>query len=116
MLNCRGTVWLAVLPFCLVNCAILWGVELVDISFPASGHGLMTLIISFLVVSKVSWSYDRYMKARHGLGQAFEALRELNQTCLGYTLGLDQDAMKWREEVRFDAPFVVVFHMGTTPV
>ncbi|CAJ1957969.1 unnamed protein product [Cylindrotheca closterium] len=98
VLNCRGTVWLAVLPFCLVNCAILWAVELVDISFPASGHGLMTLIISFLVVSKVSWSYDRYMKARHGLGQAFCSLRELNQTCLGYTLGLDQDAMRWREE------------------
>lgn len=44
----------------------------------------MSLIISYLVVSKVYLSLDRYMNARSCTGQAFFALRELYQLVLTY--------------------------------
>jgi hypothetical protein len=48
---------MAVLPYCVLNCAFMVIVELlaiydVKIAFSPSGHGLMTLIISYLVISK----------------------------------------------------------------
>lgn len=45
----------------------------------------MSLIVSYLVVSKVYLSLDRYMSARAATGQAFLALREMNQLQLVYT-------------------------------
>lgn len=78
-----GNVLFAVLPYCAVNCALLGVVEYVEQFFPLSfsptGHGLMTLLVSFLVISKVNLTYERFRLARHVVGSAFLRLRELNQ-------------------------------------
>ena len=72
----------------------------VDIAFSPTGHELMTLIISFLVISKVNLGYERYMAARDAIGNALSSLRELNQVVLTYA-GIDQStaANRWRIEV-----------------
>jgi predicted membrane chloride channel (bestrophin family) len=97
-----------VLPYCILNCLLMVVVELlaiwdVKIAFSPAGHGLMTLIVSFLVISKVNLTYDRYMNARHAMGFAFSALRELNQAALVYTQHVptcNKLASDWRQMVR----------------
>lgn len=78
-----GNVLFAVLPFCVVNCAVLVAVEYIEqyikLSFSPTGHGLMTLLVSFLVISKVNLTYERFRLARHSVGSALLRLRELNQ-------------------------------------
>ena len=79
-----GNVFFSVLPYCFVNVALLVAVSLLEergihLSFSPTGHGLMTLLVSFLVISKVNLSYERFRVARHSVGSAFLRLRELNQ-------------------------------------
>lgn len=89
----RNSIWSAVLPYCILNCLIMVVIELlamwdIKIAFSPSGHGLMTLIVSFLVINKVNLAYDRYMQSRHAIGHALSSLRELNQSALLYTEAL----------------------------
>ena len=73
----------------------------IKIAFSPSGHGLMTLIISFLGLAKVNLSYDRYMSCRHSMGHALSSLRELNQVAMTYTQNKNgKEATQWRQEVR----------------
>lgn len=50
-----------------------------NITVSPQGHALMSLIISFLVVSKLQLAFYRYMEARSLLGQAFAACRDILQ-------------------------------------
>jgi len=61
----------------------------------------MTLIISYLVVSKVNLAFDRYMQARTAIGNALSALRELNQLAITFTES-DRSRIgdKWRSNVK----------------
>jgi predicted membrane chloride channel (bestrophin family) len=103
------SVWCAVLPYCVLNCTIMVGVEILalygdmKIAFSPAGHGLMALIVSFLVISKVNLTYDRYMQCRHATGHALAALRELHQTALTFTATrrrpCSRAAMAWRAKV-----------------
>eukprot|EP00934_Nitzschia_sp_Nitz4_P001727 Nitzschia sp. Nitz4//scaffold291_size36643//7821//8750//NITZ4_007761-RA/size36643-processed-gene-0.26-mRNA-1//-1//CDS//3329546121//1727//frame0 len=73
-------------------------VKHVKIAFPMQGHTLMTLLISYLVVAKVNLSYERYVKARYGLGQALMSLRELHQLAISYTFrkpSAAEDMERW---------------------
>lgn len=79
-----GNVFFSVLPYCVVNISLLGAVTLLEqydihLSFSPTGHGLMTLLVSFLVISKVNLTYERFRVARHAVGSAFLRLRELNQ-------------------------------------
>ena len=73
----------AVLPLCIANCLLLALVgylrKKVDFAFSPNGHGLLTLLVSFLVVSKVNLAFDRYKAVRQFAGQGSIALRELIQ-------------------------------------
>lgn len=79
----EGNVLFAVLPFCIINGLLLALVgycrEKYKFEFSPSGHGLLTLLISFLVISKVTLSYDRYKAVRQYASQAAIALREFIQ-------------------------------------
>ena len=81
-----GSVWLSVFPYCVLNCSIMFLLEFlqefydIEFAFSLTGHQLMTLMISFLIISKVNLSYDRYMNARSSIGHALLLLRELNQS------------------------------------
>ena len=59
------------LPYCMLNCTLMIIVEVVatygvKIAFSPSGHGLMTLIVSFLVISKGKLSI-LFLNGRLGL-------------------------------------------------
>ena len=83
-----------------VEVLAMWNV---GIAFSPSGHGLMTLIVTFLVINKVNLAFDRYMQSRHAIGHALSALRELNQSALLFTdhLAANKNALasEWRREV-----------------
>lgn len=82
----EGNIFIAVLPFCIINCLLLYLVEYLeekdDFGFSPTGHGLLTLLVSFLVISKVNLAYERFRSARHFTGNAFLHLRELNQLAI----------------------------------
>eukprot|EP00546_Thalassionema_frauenfeldii_P017436 CAMPEP_0178905702 /NCGR_PEP_ID=MMETSP0786-20121207/6423_1 /TAXON_ID=186022 /ORGANISM="Thalassionema frauenfeldii, Strain CCMP 1798" /LENGTH=170 /DNA_ID=CAMNT_0020577341 /DNA_START=99 /DNA_END=607 /DNA_ORIENTATION=+ len=82
----EGNVMFAVLPLCIVNCLLLALVEYVrrryHFEFSPTGHGLLTLLVSFLVISKVNLAYDRYKAVRQYAGQGSIALRELIQMAI----------------------------------
>lgn len=91
----EGNILCAVLPFCIFNCLLL---ALVDFSrdrgafggFSATGHGLLTLLVSFLVISKVNLAYDRYWKVRTLAGDAYRQLRELVQIVVAVSMNHSQ--------------------------
>lgn len=74
---------IAVLPFCLLNYILLEVVAVLrqkyNIGFSPNGHGLLTLLVSFLVISKVNLAYDRYRAVREHAGKGSLLLRELVQ-------------------------------------
>lgn len=80
--------FLKVLPYCFLNCTLLalvaWWEVLGDttINISATGHGLMAMLVSFLVISKVNLAYERWRTARHVVGTALLRLRELHQLIL----------------------------------
>jgi predicted membrane chloride channel (bestrophin family) len=79
----EGNILCAVLPFCIANCMILGLVAyyrtLKDFGFSPTGHGLLTLLVSFLVISKVNLAYDRFRAVRKHAADVFLHLRELMQ-------------------------------------
>jgi len=82
----EGNILCAVLPLCILNCTLLWLVahyrERFKIGFSPTGHGLLTLLVSFLVISKVNLAYDRYRSVREHAGRGCMALRELVQIAM----------------------------------
>jgi predicted membrane chloride channel (bestrophin family) len=106
----NGSIWLSVLPYCILNCCLAYAVYLlktndIKLTFSASGHALMSLLVSYLVVSKVYLSLDRYMQARTFAGQTLMTLRELHQLVLTFSFAIPSDAtdsttvQKWRNKV-----------------
>ena len=102
----QRSIWPAVLPYCLLNTCFMLAVEILHkegicIAFNPSGHKLMTLIVSFLVINKVNLAYERFMQSRHVLGRALSSCRQLNQVALLYTEHLvpKEKTANWRYEV-----------------
>lgn len=98
---------MTVLPYCVLNVLLMATIQElarhdIRIAFSIQGHTLMTLLISYLVVAKINLSYERYMKARHAVGNAFSRLRELNQLSLSYTFqgsGKQESVYIWRVQL-----------------
>ena len=89
LFHVEGNILFRVLPFCIINCLLL---ALVDhfrkrdnLGFSPTGHGLLTLLVSFLVINKVNLAYERFREARHHVGNAFLQLRELNQLAICFS-------------------------------
>jgi predicted membrane chloride channel (bestrophin family) len=82
---CRweGNVLIQVLPYAIGNCILLAIVDELrkkdNVGFSPTGHGLLTLLVSFLVINKVTLAYERFRMAREHTGNAFLQLRELMQ-------------------------------------
>lgn len=82
-----GNIMFAVLPLCAINCMLLalvayYRERVNKFGFSPTGHGLLTLLVSFLVISKVNLAYDRYRVVREHAGHASTALRELVQMAM----------------------------------
>ena len=82
----KGTVWIAVLPFCLLTVAISVGIyilgedfyDVIELTFPKeSGFETLTTLLSFLVVSRVTRSYQRMWQARSMMSGCLQNGRDL---------------------------------------
>jgi len=104
-----GSVWPKVLPFCLMNVAIAAcifymkeGRFKTDLTFSDRGHTFMSLMVSFLVVSRAQIVYSRYMEARKYLSDAMRSCRELVQHMAILTLyESSKEVREWRYEVAY---------------
>jgi predicted membrane chloride channel (bestrophin family) len=96
-----------VLPYCVVNVTVYFIVTFLESHFhlhldiSSTGHSLMSLIIAYLGVSKVTLALQRYMNAKKTIGCAVLSLRELNQLAMILTENdKSEQAKAWREEVK----------------
>ncbi len=102
----HGSVWPKVLPLCLLNVlnvlAVIYmnNVYNIDISFCDKGHSFMSMIVSFLIVTRSSINYGRYMEARAGITNLIRASRELIQYAITFTrYDTSEKAKKWRSDL-----------------
>lgn len=99
--------WRKVFPLCFFNvlltCSLFYGRRVgIDLSFSGAGHTFMSIMISFLVVTRSQTVYQRYMETRHSLTDMFRSGRELVQyVCLITEDRKDEEAVRWREDVAY---------------
>lgn len=104
-----GSVWPTVLPWCLAACAetiaivLLRGFHIVDLTVSNStGHGFMSLLVSFLLVTRATITYNRFMEARQHLADLYRSSRETVQyACVLSSLNLSPPAVQWRQDVAY---------------
>lgn len=103
----HGSVWPYVLKFCLVNVALTFLVYYLqrnyrDISCDPSGHKFMSLILSFLVVTRAKITYSRFMEARSYLESSYRVCAELVQhMCVLTQEDTSEGARVWRHNVSY---------------
>ena len=105
-----GSVWPRVLPYCLANVALtavvyyLKHFAIVDLTSDPLGSRYLSLLMSFLVVTRVKITYDNYMWNARCLSQAFQAIRDLVQwTCVLTMSDTSAKAKQWRHDVAYAA-------------
>lgn len=109
-----GSQWPKVLPYCLFNVALMvllmvldrrYGYKVVEIS--NQGHTFVTLVVSFLLVSRVNMALTRYVATRDAIETMLREVRELvqNVCVLSSTLkdGRTMVAEEWRHEMAYRA-------------
>jgi len=103
----QGSVWQDVLPYCIIN-AILTLIVVVckrtdfyDFTFKDQGHSYMSMLVSFLVVTRSSIAYQRYGENGTLVSDMMMSARELVQHTVLFTRNeTDPEARKFRMEVR----------------
>ena len=86
-----GSVWGKVLPYCIANALLALSLQIlkyqfdIDLGIVDKGHTMMTLFVSFLIVSRVSISLGRYNESRGHLGVMYREGREFVQNMVVFT-------------------------------
>jgi predicted membrane chloride channel (bestrophin family) len=99
----HGSVWPAVMPHCILNTLNICGIIYldryrgIDISYSDKGHTFMSMIVSFLVVTRSSIAYSRFMESRSHLATVMKSCRELIQYAVTFTrYDTTETTTKWR--------------------
>jgi len=99
----HGSVWPRVYKYCFFNLFITMGVLYlkermgINLSFSDKGHTFMSMMVSFLMVTRSNIAYSRYMEARTELSNAMRACRELISYATTFTrYDMSADAKQWR--------------------
>ena len=102
----NGSVWPSVLPHCCVN--VLWASTIIyldriydiDLSFSDKGHTFISMVVSFLIVTRSSITYARFMEASSNLSTVMRSCRELVQYAITFTRhDSSKEAQQWRYAV-----------------
>lgn len=105
-----GSKWPTVIPYCLFNVGVMIVLTILDYQFKGQyrievstqGHTFLTLVVSFLLVSRVNIGLSRYNAARDCLGIMYRESRELIQTMCVFTADHQTPAAKaWRQELAY---------------
>ena len=98
-----GSVWPKVIGYCIFNVfnaiIVIYIREKykLDLSFSDKGHTFMSMMMSFLMVTRSNIAYSRYMEARYDLSNATLACRELISYATTFTrYDNSPGAAKWR--------------------
>ena len=99
----HGSIWPKVISYCIFNvCNTILVLYLrrkydYDVSFSDRGHTFMSMMVSFLMVTRSNIAYARYMEARMDLSNATMACRELISYATTFTrYDKSPRAKKWR--------------------
>ena len=107
-----GSKWLSVLPFCLFNVLVMITLitlrdssgQKYSIEISTQGHSFVTLVVAFLLVSRVNMALGRYQEARNALGIMYRETRELiHNVCIMSGDAQDGMAQEWRAQVSYRA-------------
>jgi predicted membrane chloride channel (bestrophin family) len=110
-----------VFPYCMLNVLLMLTLEVVDdhyngmhiVAISSQGHTFLTLVVAFLLVSRVSIGLNRYNQARDHLGTMYRESRELIQNCCVFSNHTtDQVAKEWRNEVAYRALLLLRLSMA----
>lgn len=110
LLQMHGSVWGRVLPWCLAVCLetlVIIGLRhygIVDLTVSnAAGHNFMSLLVSFLLVTRATITYNRFMEARGYLSDLYRSSREIVQYACILTAGKNHhaSAILWRQQVAY---------------
>lgn len=114
-----GSIWPKVLPYCMFNVAMAATIEYLDsntkydLAISDKGHTFMNLMVSFLIVSRVTISLGRYNESRSYLGSMFSAARELVQDVVVQSAHNQNEKSKiWRNEVAYKTCLMLRCAMG----
>lgn len=87
----QGSVWQNVLPYCIFN-SILTAIIVIfkreriyDLTFSDQGHSYLSMLVSFLVVTRCSIAYKRYGEYSNLLTNMMKSARELVQHTVLFT-------------------------------
>jgi predicted membrane chloride channel (bestrophin family) len=108
LLQCYGSVWPKVLPYCIWNVLLTIGIRYmleydhINLTVDSTGHKYMAALMSFLVVTRVKIIYDRYMTQSQKLSDCLRAIRELAQNvCILSARDTSTRAKQWRHDVLY---------------
>mmetsp|Transcript_19876 Transcript_19876/g.24533 ORF Transcript_19876/g.24533 Transcript_19876/m.24533 type:complete len:440 (+) Transcript_19876:115-1434(+) len=101
-----GSVWPDVLPFCIVNTLLTYLIHYlrryhdIDLTFNDKGHSFMSMLVSFLIVTRSNIAYSRLMEANTYLINCMRCCRELVQHTVAFTRHESGTlAKEWRTQV-----------------
>eukprot|EP00548_Thalassiothrix_antarctica_P000828 CAMPEP_0194147076 /NCGR_PEP_ID=MMETSP0152-20130528/22509_1 /TAXON_ID=1049557 /ORGANISM="Thalassiothrix antarctica, Strain L6-D1" /LENGTH=375 /DNA_ID=CAMNT_0038847765 /DNA_START=70 /DNA_END=1197 /DNA_ORIENTATION=- len=108
LFQCWGSVWPRVLPYCLFN-VILAAIlhyskdgERHDYGYTGKGHSLLTMIVSFLLVSRIGVSYGRYCQVRNSLEKVITSSQQLIHLMSVFTSdNITQNGKEFRHDMAF---------------
>lgn len=99
----HGSVWPRVLPHCLLNILNVSAIIYldrkydIDLSYSDKGHSFMSMIVSFLIVTRSNIAYARFMESRTYLSTVMRSCRELMQYAVTFTrYDTSETAKKYR--------------------
>jgi len=104
-----GSVWPTVLPWCIATMLVavtVWALrahDIVDLTIASStGHSFMSILVSFLIVTRTTITYNRFMEARQHLADLYRNSREIvHYTCVLTSQNTSNKAKQWRQEVAY---------------
>jgi Bestrophin, RFP-TM, chloride channel len=111
-----------VLPYCLINVGVFLLLVLIDeklgfrfVEISAQGHTFITMVVAFLLVSRVNMGLTRYNTARDAIGVMHRATRDvvLSSVVFSNTCN-DEAAQEWRSEVAYRA--MILLRVATAVV
>lgn len=106
MIQFHGSVWKYALPYCITNIGWTYIISYllrecqIDITIPSMGHKFMVILVSFLVITRVQITYNRYTEARRNLQECFHSCMELMHIFCILTMDSDGvEAKEWRQSL-----------------
>jgi predicted membrane chloride channel (bestrophin family) len=122
LLQMYGSVWPKVFPWCIATMLVSYGIillrdfDIVDLTIHNNnGHSFMSILVSFLVVTRATITYNRFMQARQYLSELYRSSREVVQyACLLSNADKGTAAQRWRQDVAYRT--ILTLRMATVAV